>query len=160
MKRLLVLTILVMLVRTCMAEGDLRSDFLSSADRYYYDYSRGGYLWHWDPGAQIVQAMSDGLGKALDATRETDKRNEIIDKWLKVIELSRSDVSKAGQVNLNLREENLKLREAILELRQANYRLRMQIDQLRLEVLKLQREFEKVQAEKLRLEKDSAEQVK
>lgn len=153
MNRLIVFTIVAIGVTPCAATPDPQGNFSPyPGHRGYSFYGQACYL---DPGAQIVQAMSNGLGEALDGTHDSNERREIIGKWLNICEVSQKDVLKSRQKDLSLREENLRfreenlgLREAIFELRNENLRLQRQIQQLQLEKLKLQKEIEKLRSEK------------
>lgn len=158
MKKAIVLAMLAIMVAPGIATPDPPTDFPLPAGHHDYGYSWRGYPCYVDPTAQIVQAMSIGLGKTLDGATGPDERKEIIGKWLKIIEVSRTDVLKSRQENLGLREgnlrlqeENLKLREAIFELRKENSKLQRQIERLRQEMSELREAIGK-----LRLEKDEA----
>ncbi|MHC4573717.1 MAG: hypothetical protein ACYS76_06250 [Planctomycetota bacterium] len=98
MKRVVVRAMSALLVMPVIAWADRRTDFPLWAE----SYSHGccgccAPIWHSDPTGQIVQALSAGLGDALDAAQDVRKREQIIDRWLCCFaKQSWTSASKAG----------------------------------------------------------------
>ena len=160
MKRLIFLVMLATLIIPAMGGPEVPTEFSLRTGHYDSGYRYYGYWCYSEPSAQIVQAMSYGLGKALDAADGPDKRKEIIDKWLKICEVSRTDVLKYREKDARLREENLKLREELLQLREENLILRTELERQQMEILKLQTEIEKLQAVMVQLQEKAATEQK
>ena len=136
MKRLNVLTILVMLLMPALAMGEGLPGPIIGA----------GYHWYPCHGLPCVcldftawiQVSGHGVSKVLDAINNVQTRQKLAEEWF---QFHKQSVAKTWE-----------FQEGCLELQKAHLRLQREIEQLRLAQLKLQAEIEKLQAEKLRLE--------